>query len=958
MFRKIGFGAAAALTVGVLAVGCSEDGDTIVTGGSALATDNFPGSSVQANNVGDDQRAFSNANFDAATGNFEIYWNTSNGSAIAVYTTTEGTQDQLWAVYRSSGGAWGTPVHIRAVTGDDEVAIAGFKVLWLNTAHLTGTNDVNARGRDGDAIILFATTDEAPAVPAGTTTGVAFQNPVNRLYGTYFDVSASNGGVAAGVAHGFTVVATEVDFRHVRNNGAADAADVGVLDFGFVSDSLHCTHQFDGNTDRVDSGDPTNYVYLTFLKEPTNGDVAGGVTGARYFAIQFNLNATNNAIPQQSAATAGLVPLPAGVDTATNVEAANGPFVVHNGHMFYTMSNLEDAGGPAGGDTALLAGAFNATTQAGFEISSARTDQTAGAQPADIAFLPSPRNIYGSDHRGLSSTYVIFEETGFSANQANGSRAHNRDLMLSRLDIATTGATTVGAPIEIDGLTGVIDTTNTDADGVTVRTGTLGAVTADSAVTAINRTAEYILVLFRQDNADTDDVADGTAQTAGSATDGQRVVNDVLRGLIIQTRFDAADARTLANSVSPVFEAGGTTSDLDVDFATLSVLRHRDVTGVELQGGLAQGQAKSQSGENCDVGCVFQANNRRMSWAFTQGEPVNANDAADQDLNRLSLNGLIAQLSTDPATAPAAQTPTGVILIDEVDQGLESGTGYSTVFDHVAVIDAGDKSVVTGTTNPAPEAGRVLVLFNSVPETGGDNPASSGTAGSVNNVRLFVSEQATNNTSLSVDKALVSSSPTARIDRQFLSLQGGEQFPVNEDVTNAPHHAPAGAHLYWLEAENFPGSHPRLMTRAYNAADTDSTDAVQQVLANRFEPPLTSSAVANVTKEPFAIDNPFGSAITQVQTGKSGSTVGVYFREAGHKYFQQIGSLDPATGYYTANGAPAPQLVDNEADFNNTINSSRVIFPPECNDLPHSTAVWTKSDTGGSVNRLFVRSHN
>ena len=56
MFRQVGIGAATVLSIGLLAAGCSEDGDTIISGGGNILqnTDSTPFSGVTNNNVASD----------------------------------------------------------------------------------------------------------------------------------------------------------------------------------------------------------------------------------------------------------------------------------------------------------------------------------------------------------------------------------------------------------------------------------------------------------------------------------------------------------------------------------------------------------------------------------------------------------------------------------------------------------------------------------------------------------------------------------------------------------------------------------------------------------------------------------------------------------------------------------------------------------------------------------------
>merc|ERR1711916_185193 len=63
MFRQVGIGAAAVLSIGLLAAGCSEDGDNIIAGGNGSLlpgnTDQSPFAGFESNNLSPDGGAFS-----------------------------------------------------------------------------------------------------------------------------------------------------------------------------------------------------------------------------------------------------------------------------------------------------------------------------------------------------------------------------------------------------------------------------------------------------------------------------------------------------------------------------------------------------------------------------------------------------------------------------------------------------------------------------------------------------------------------------------------------------------------------------------------------------------------------------------------------------------------------------------------------------------------------------------
>jgi hypothetical protein len=74
MLKKVGFGAAFALSVAALAIGCGDDKTTIVQGGNGELNnnENFPASSIASNNVSDDGGGFSGNNQNAVVSNTRL----------------------------------------------------------------------------------------------------------------------------------------------------------------------------------------------------------------------------------------------------------------------------------------------------------------------------------------------------------------------------------------------------------------------------------------------------------------------------------------------------------------------------------------------------------------------------------------------------------------------------------------------------------------------------------------------------------------------------------------------------------------------------------------------------------------------------------------------------------------------------------------------------------------------
>lgn len=948
MFRKIGFGAAALMTA--LTIGCSDD-KTTITGGQ-FRPGNFPGGSIDQNNLADDQRAFSNAGQGLA--DFpQLFWNVSNGHAIATFVTEPQNQGQILYVAHFNGSTWSAPVELRGLDADHSGGpaigdVRGVKVLWLNTAGATTPTVVE---RDGDAIVLFTRGDEDPNIGAGVTNVDEDNN--RRLYGSYFNVSEINALATTTTQGGFQTLATPIDFDNQISVLDTDVTgdddnDPNVTGFGFASDSLHGTHQQGGLSEAIDSGDPTTFVHILYRKDPTSGDpTPADIEGLRWWSVQFDLAQVGDAMPTADASS--VIDLPGGLD-GVNAEGASANIIVHNGHVFWNVDNVFDTNST---DQVLIASVFTtADSSDEFIVSSTRLDDS-----PDTAVSPLATNVYGADH-GLASTYFIFTENGFQDNGTTGNRAGNRDVMLGELRVSATGVTTVGAgtPLEIDAFNGLIDLTiSGDADGAPIRDGSNGEVNLD-VQSRISRSGTYIAVMWTQDN---DDITDLNPTDAAV---GALVPNDVPFVTVIQTRLDPADARELADSVpvdgpeqlgalESTFENVNSTGDLQGNAQNL-----------KFQEGLAQGENQSAGSGEADRGCSFQGNHLRMSALFEQNEDVNGTTPDD---TVLYLNSFTTTLGATDSDAPELDL-TGVEEVDQLDQD------YSLDFDAFA-IDAGDATLTNDPIPvPAPQAGRVLVFFRgnaNNPEAGGvTTGGDDGTVGNFAEPRLFVSEQAANGTVGA--RELVSSDPLAGRDDSLLldELAGSVLVPVNEDTVSSPNHVGTTSFVFWTENANLPGSNLRLMTRSHSqAAATQAAPAV--TLVDRFTPPLQDSVFTG-SKQPVAIDNPTSGDLfdlpavigppstSGVFIGRDGSTVGVYFAEDQHIYFSD--SSGTAADFDMENGVAAPQLVDNDADFGTTVVFFDVFFPPECNNLARSQVVFSRLDISLIVNglRLWIRGHD
>lgn len=933
---------AAIFAATVILTGCGSSSSSSRGGGTSLpgSTAGFPGGTVEANNLADDGKAFSNSAQQVLL-SLRVSWNRSNGQAIGVFgTSSYATGQNPLILYYAwfDGSVWHKPVEIHGQNEDPDgpLGITNLQVLWLNT---TGSTDTNTLARNGDAIILFSREDVTPVGAATDVDGNV------RLYGSYFDVSAANSTASGTVVGGFDTLAKVLDHDNVvvSTNLALLGEDPDVSAAAFASDSLFGTHALGAGT-VIDSGDPTTFVHILYRKDASSGDpTASQIEGERWWSIPFNLAQVGNALP--TATGTSVLPLATGLDAASTTENVSAAVTVHNGHVFTTV-NVVQAGGS--NDTALMAYAFNtAATPTVFEVNSTR-----GAASNDEASLPAAANVYGADH-GLASTMFFFEETGFHDTGVNGNRHPNRDHMLGELRVAA-GASTLSAPIDIDGWQGLIDTTNVDADTALIRTGTTtGSVDAGGMQTRINRSGTAIVALWLQQNSDVTDLDDST-NTVGTHT-----TNRVAFVTAVQTRLDSADARALTASVAAV----GTAQALKLP-AHFSTLTSGPVTGanqdpvanLKFQEGLAGGQAASQAnatgalnGLPCDRGATFQGDHLRVNFIYTQGQDTTATDA---DNTVLYVNGVTITLGTAPTVPPTMALTNSTLVASQVE---ELDDLYFADLGNAVAVDAGDDSGNTG-------AGRVLVFFPS-----NENDPLEPVAASFDEARLFVREQTTGGTM--GPRTLVSSDPASTYlpeAQQLISMQGLMVVPVNANTVTSPNHVGDTIHLYWVEERNVLGSGfssaLRLATRSYSQAGITATTPV--ALADRFVPVLPATPG---TGSPTFIDNQASGDLLdgnffsgELVGGRNGSVVGVFFDEDAHLWYTETATS--ATGYPTDLGVVDPALVDNDQSFAYDLATYTVSFPPVANNLARCQAVFQRFDSvnvgGPGIARLFVRSHN
>lgn len=929
MFRKIGFGAAAALTVGMLAVGCSEDGDTIISGGGLLATDNFPGSQVAENNVADDGKAFSNQGQDVAFGGgvqSEVFWNVTTGEAIGLMTARNPLNNNilLYAGY-FDGSKWHRPVQIRGrdvANGDFEnpqSGVQGFKVCWINTS---GNSVTEVAQRNRDAVLIFARQD------LGAAPGVTDEDPNVRLWMSYFDNSAANSTAANGVEGGFTVDAVTVDDDNVFTGPGNDSS---VSTFGFVSDSLAGSHEFGSGTDAVDSGQTTTALNIVYTKDPASGT---GI-GRRYLSKAIIGDAPTNDLDTLLDTQETLSPA---ANALTTGESVNEGFVVHNNHMIWTHQ-VQDVTPFMVMDQPGTITLFDADGVVD-EVALGKNVDTAN-DSRDAVYLPSASDIYGGDHN-LLNLYVVFGGTGGATDTTPESTTGEP---ASTDDDLFIGQVALDANLAFD----FVQVDNF-SDTVTIGVAGTAATRVGRDIefgTRINRTAEYITVLFTQEN--TDATNDGGNPLTGINTNLQ------LYATVIQTRKPATTGTTptrdIADSVydddtgtTAVFE--GVLVPAQVASGTTTSGDEADVEPVDFQIELAQGQAVSQSDELLDPACGVQSNAYRMNFLYTQLADGASNPGTGTDEERLLVNGIEVDLGATATDAPV------VTLVDNTEQVVATrdtdgyapffGTGFSAF-----AADAGDVTRDTTTQLPSGDSGRVLVFYL----LNGNNPADSSVTGAFREIRAFVSDQGSSE--------LLSTDGT----REFAQV-GELLYAVTTPISKTGTHMSGDRlDIFWTESRD-QGPAQRLMTRSYDKKAINDGSATNDSLENRFTPNLVGGTAG---ADPVQIDNNTDgnllfsfAGVDEFAVARSGSTVGVYFTEDQHLYFTDTTS--GATGWDYSNGVPAPQLVDNDAPNGVRIFGAQIFLPPQCDNLAKSMAFFVRQDSdqnfGFTVYRNYVRIHN
>ncbi len=433
-----------ALAAALLIAGCPSEGDTITYYQANLGYGDFPGGTIEENNLASDGRAFTENSADLE--DMTVFTNWSNGTAMILHHSTDffGSGDhQLWASF-FDGSSFTPPVEIHApgcdVSADFELKRAF--VVWLNTE---GNTADQGRSRNGDAVIVFRRQER-------DTTGTSDL----RLYNTYFDRSRSHLGVDPDnddVHWGFDTTAAYLD---------TDSND-DVAVFGAVSDSWYS--EFFGPAFQRGpmfmepwSGENTTYLGVFWTKD-------NGAGGQSLYTANFDLDDANtaNEFDSESAFT-----------TATTMDVDDqfsDGFWVHDGWLLYIVDLDNEVSDP--NHELLECTRWDAGTgELASPLVLSRVD------PDNAVTAEMTEWVYGEDH-GLGRLYVIWKEEGF-VSTTTGSGVHpDKDVMLAVVDPA-------GPSVEQDEIDNYVGTDTGDPFDV------------DNIIAAISRDGSWIGVGWRQ----------------------------------------------------------------------------------------------------------------------------------------------------------------------------------------------------------------------------------------------------------------------------------------------------------------------------------------------------------------------------------------------------------------------------------------------------------------------------
>jgi len=286
MFRKVLTGASAVLAVGMLAVGCSEDGDTFTIGGTGvLPPQNFPAGAIADFNVAPDGGGISpntgdplgwKVTFACDCCDSDGEFVGDNSAIILFQVDNENTDQESVFACHYDGSTLTPPVELRDPDRDEDVPVDLDSAIchFIGTSTYQGaTQDITqqAQAKQGNWVILYTafTEDEDPRSGDPEVTGI--EGPRWGVFGRFFvkslrgdanevvmaDPTSAWGNQSGLFRYGFQVQGREIN--EIRTAGAVTGLlQSNVQSFGLVSDGLCGQSCWEGDGTPHDNNDDPN----------------------------------------------------------------------------------------------------------------------------------------------------------------------------------------------------------------------------------------------------------------------------------------------------------------------------------------------------------------------------------------------------------------------------------------------------------------------------------------------------------------------------------------------------------------------------------------------------------------------------------------------------------------------------------------------------------------------------
>ncbi len=881
-------------TLGMAGCNGSGDGDDIFIGD--IVVDNFPGGSIQDNNLADDRRAFSNNERDFQT--LRCVANGSTGNAIVLFTTT-GDATGLWASY-STGGTLTPPVELRAQDADytQPPSINEVVVLFLNTR--TNAN-ANAQARDGDAIILYRRQDIASGGNDGANVA---------LFASYFDASFAGDPARRFGFDAATGLGQRLD--GAVGNTFQDAAGESVARHGIISDGFRgrTFATADAPAFTFDCGDAVTFNPVAVWIQADNGAQETLPNDNRFLFRVLDIEAADSTT--LTALAAGEVPFAPADQPTQETSPANrddtqlvsGGFVTYDNVLFFQQidGNPAASGNPNLGvnnveDRTLVFNRVDPTPSNRanpFETNSTPlTPGSGGVGTPDgnnginegHQNVFHPNAFFGPDD-GLASQVLVF----FAASSSTA--GDDPDLFVAQVNptepFEAFDAATDRVQVTVDGNgTGLDGFTFADLEDATNGVARRGATKHQERL-ARNKT--YVATAFRQ-------TIDGGGRT-------------VLRVATVDTNLSATGSLPALSVATPV---------------TISNDSVQDVTAYQFQDELDGEKVQSIAARANVTDTPQQSEPNTMFLLFEESEVSTNDDQLFARGFRFAGRGAAPTL----VGSAAVEIPGG-----QTDGDFENGeiTG-----------------VFAANGNRRFPSNKVFAT---------DNGLDSG--GNARLVVVYIRDQSSTTTDLHLVAAEVNSNVLGEVvqidsnnaDRDvsafFALTVATDRFTGGDDSFSGNR-----LHILFLEDRINSTSQDALRSRVLDKTVRNTTSGV--ALANEFLP-VASQAPFTID---FDIDDsptlPTLAPAMTASIAHAGETVAVYFVQDDHLYYNEFNGAS----WITESGVSAPQLIDNDDEARELVSFVGLcpIVDLNLNDLSGALVFFSRFDLDGRT-RLYARRHN